>query len=318
MIKSLSRLLRLSNLGMVFLTMYLLRWSIVRPILEIIGFEPQMPEMTFFLLVLSTVLITAAGNVINDYHDIHADRLNNPEKVVVGRQISRRQAIILHLVLNIIGIALGIFISFYHRVYWLSLIFAAVPTILWFYSTSFKHRIIIGNLIVSVLTATVPLLVALFEYPLLRRANPELLTRFPGMFDPILYWLGLFALFAFLTNLIREVLKDAADYRGDKEVGSKTIAVVFGRDTSRIIAFILGIISITGLGAVFLIYLSDWMSLLYFAVFLALPFLILLFQIMRTKDSKGFHRLVQLVMLIMLTGLLYAPVAYFVMKVILN
>ncbi len=317
MIKAISRLLRMPNLAMVFLTMYLMRWSIVRPILEITGFEPQMPESTFSLLVLSTILITAAGNVINDYHDVHADRFNRPEKVVIDRHISRRQAIILHFAFNLLGISLGIFISFYHRLYWLSPIFIIVPIILWFYSTIYKHKVFIGNFLISILIATVPLLVVLFEYPLIRNANQDILQEFPDMFNPILYWIGLFALFAFLTNLIREIIKDAEDIGGDKEVGSKTIAVVYGIKTSKIIAFILAILTFIGLAAIFLLYLRDWMSLSYFGVFIVIPFLFLLFQIPRSLDAKGFHRLSLLIKIIMLTGLTYAPIAYFVMKIVL-
>ena len=168
---------------MVFITMYLMRWSIVRPILELMGFEPQMPELTFFLLVMSTVLITAAGNVINDYHDVHADRFNHFDDVVIDRYISRRQAIIIHFVLNSIGILLGLFVTIYHHLYWLSPLFILTPIIFWFYSTSFKHKIFIGNLIVSLFTGMVPLLVILFEFPLLIKANRDIMQDFPNMFD---------------------------------------------------------------------------------------------------------------------------------------
>ena len=318
MIKAISRLLRMPNLAMVFLTMYLMRWSIVRPILDLMGFESQMPELTFFLLVFSTVLITAAGNVINDYHDIHVDRYNQPEKVVIDKFISRRQAIILHFALNLVGILLGVFVSIYHHLFWLSPIFIFVPVVLWFYSTVFKHKVFIGNFVISLLTAMVPLLVVLFEYPLSIKANQEIIQQFPDVFDPILYWVGIFALFAFLTNLIREIIKDAEDVVGDKEVGSKTIAVVYGLRISQILVFILLSIALAGLTVIFLLYLRDWRSLTYFGVFLATPFLILLFQILGIKDSQGYHRLSQMVKLIMLTGLMYAPLAYFVMKVVLQ
>lgn len=316
MIKAINRIFRGPNLFMVFLAMYLMRWSIVRPILELLGFEPQMPESTFFLLVISTVLITAAGNVINDYHDVRADRLNNADNVVIDRYISRRQAIIIHFVLSSIGVVLGVFVAIYHHLYWLSPIFILTPPILWFYSTLFKHKILIGNLIVSVFTGMVPLLVILFEFPLILKANSEILQDFPNMFYPILYWVGMFAAFAFLTSLIREVLKDAEDIGGDAEVGSKTIAVVYGLKTSKILVFALLCIALTGLSLIFLIFLRDWMSLSYFGVFLALPLLYLLFQILRVNDSQGFHRLSQIVKLVMLTGLMYAPIAYFVMKVL--
>ena len=299
---------------MVFLTMYLMRWSIVRPILDLMGFEVQMPELTFFFLVLSTVFITAAGNVINDYHDVSVDRVNQPDRVVIDKFIGRRSAIILHFALNTAGIILGVFVSFYHHLYWLSPIFLVVPVGLWFYSTVYKHRVFIGNFLISVVIAMVPLLVVLFEYPLICRANQDILVEFPDMFHPILYWVGLFAAFAFLTNLIREIIKDAKDIEGDREVGSKTIAVVFGLKWSKVLATILVLISLLGLAIIFFLFLSDWLSLVYFVVFLALPLTILFIQLIRVKDSKGYHHLSQLVQIIMLTGLMYAPLAYFIMN----
>ena len=150
------------------------------------------------------------------------------------------------------------------------------------------------------------------------RTSLDILQKFPDMFHPIIYWIALFALFALLTNLIREIIKDAEDIAGDKEVGSKTIAVVYGIKTSKFITFILALITFVGLVAIFLFYLSDWMSLTYFGVFLAAPFLLLLFQIRKINDSKGFHRLSLLIKIIMLTGLMYAPIAYFVMNVIIS
>ena len=163
----------------------------------------------------------------------------------------------------------------------------------------------------------VPLLVVLFEYPLICRANQDILVEFPDMFHPILYWVGLFAAFAFLTNLIREIIKDAKDIEGDREVGSKTIAVVFGLKWSKVLATILVLISLLGLAIIFFLFLSDWLSLVYFVVFLALPLTILFIQLIRVKDSKGYHHLSQLVQIIMLTGLMYAPLAYFIMNTFL-
>ncbi len=317
MIKSISRLVRIPNLAMVFLSMYLMRWSIVLPILDLMGFEMQMPEFTFFLLVLSTVCITAAGNVINDYHDVSVDRFNQPDRVVIDKFIGRRSAIILHFALNSVGIILGVYVSFYHHLFWLSPIFIIVPVGLWLYSTIYKHRVFVGNFLISVVTAMVPLLVVLFEYPLICRVNQDVLIEFPDMFHPILYWVGLFAAFAFVTNLIREIIKDAEDIEGDKEVGSKTIAVVYGLKVSNILALILVLVSLIGLALIFILFLRDWLSLTYFVVFLALPLIILFVQLLRVKDSKGYRRLNHLTQIIMLAGLVYAPIAYFIMNIVL-
>ena len=318
MVTAIFRLIRLPNLGMVFLTMYLMRWSIVRPILDLLGFEPQMGEFNFLLLVLSTVLITAAGNAINDYHDVSVDRVNQPDKVVIDKFIGRRAVIIAHFVLSSIGVLLGLFVSLYYHIFWMIPVILLVPVSLWFYSTVYKHRLLLGNILISILTGMVPLMVVLFEYPLLIRANNEILGQFPNLFRPVLYWVGLFSLFAFLTSLILEIIKDAAELPGDREVGSRTLAVVFGRKVSNMLAGILSFITLGGLAAVFLLFLRDWMSLAYFAIFLVIPWILLIIRMFKAENPKEYMQLAQLVKLIMLAGLMYAPLAYLVMKMLLT
>lgn len=311
-IQSISKLIRFPNVLIVVLTMYLMRWSIVRPILDLIGFDPAMPEWSFALLVVSTAVITAAGNVINDFHDVKADRVNNPERVVIDRYISRRQAILCHIILNFVGVVLGVFISLYHWIPWLSLIFIGVPVFLWLYSLSFKHQPFVGNLIVSVLAATVPLLVILFEYPLLLEINAEIVSVNPGIFRPLIYWIGMFAVFAFLTNLIRELVKDGEDVVGDTEIGSRTVAIVYGQKKLKYLVFSLSFMTLVFLSYIFLSFLRDQLSILYFTVCLVLPFLYLLWTVVQVKQPSDWGRSSFTAKLIMLFGLVYAPIAFLI------
>ncbi len=312
-IQAISRLIRLPNLIMVVLTMYLMRWSVIRPILDLLGFDPEMPEWSFALLVLSTLFITAAGNVINDFHDVKADRVNHPERVVIDRFISRRQAILTHFTFNIIGVVLGIMIAFYHNIEWLSLIFLVVPGLLWLYSLTLKNTPLIGNLAVSLLTGTVPLLVLLFEYPLLNQAHQDILKNEPGLFTPILYWIAAFALFAFLTNLIRELVKDAQDIPGDLEAGSQTLAIRIGIQSLKWVVAIITIITLIILAYLFFYHLTDWISLVYFVFFLVLPFILVFYKLLRAKEPGDFKPISLLIKLIMFFGILYAPIAYYIM-----
>ncbi len=313
-LQAISRLTRLPNLMMVIFTMYLMRWSIVRPLLDLLGFDPAMPEWSFVLLVLSTVLITAAGNVINDFHDLKADRINSPDRVVIDRFVSRRRAILWHFSLNFIGASIGVFIAIYHWIPWLSVIFLIVPFILWFYSLSLKHKPLLGNLVVSLLTGTVPLLVILFEYPLLIKTNQVALLDDPDLFIPVVLWVGLFSLFAFLSNLIRELAKDGEDIEGDREAGSRTLAILIGISQLKYVVFGVASTTLAILSVVFILFLPDQLSLGYFAVFLIIPFIILLIKIVKVKVAADWKSISKLAKLIMLCGLLYAPVAYILFK----
>jgi len=167
MIKVFLRVFRYQNLLIVALTMYLMRFGVIQPLLAQKGFALQMSEWFFLLLVLSTVFITAAGYVINDYFDTKTDLVNRPLRVVVGRQLSRRAAIFTHWLLNSIGFVLGLAVSFYINRPFFAMGFFVIPGILWFYSTTYKRQFLVGNIIVALLTALVPLMTILFELPLL-------------------------------------------------------------------------------------------------------------------------------------------------------
>ncbi|OFY47322.1 MAG: hypothetical protein A2X22_05660 [Bacteroidetes bacterium GWF2_49_14] len=308
------RILRMPNLLMVIVTMYLMRWSVIQPILGLYQIDLQVSEFAFLCLVISTVLIAAAGYVINDYHDVKADRINQPHRVVIDRDVSRRMALLMHLFLNFSGVTLGVVFSIVYRVPWMIVVFVGSPLLLWLYSIRFKHKLLIGNLAISVLTATVPLLVILFEYPLLARNFSGLPDFFPQGINALLYWVGAFGFFAFLTNLIREIVKDAEDYTGDKESGSQTIPICWGFAVTKWIIIILSVITAGFLGFFFFVHLSDLISLIFYLVLLLLPIIFLVIKVLAAKTTADYHFISQLVKIIMLLGLLYAPVAQFLMK----
>jgi 4-hydroxybenzoate polyprenyltransferase len=313
-LKGASRIFRLPNLLMVAATMYLMRWSIIKPLLAVFNISLQVSEPAFLGLVLSTVLITAAGYVINDYHDVRADQINKPERLVIDLHIPRRTAMFLHLVLNFAGVSAGILFSLLYRVPWMIVIFAGAPLLLWLYSVHLKHMYLIGNLVVSLLTGTVPMLVILFEYPLLARNCFADSLFYPHGLTAILFWVGAFSLFAFMTNLIREIVKDAADVKGDIELSSQTIPILSGYRTTNRIIMAISVVTLLVLGFFFLSYLRDPVSLAYFAIALLLPFIYLIIRVSKASGVDDYVFLSQWAKLIMLLGLLYAPVVNWLIR----
>jgi len=308
------RIFRLPNLLMVAATMYLMRESVIKPLLGKYGIELQISDLAFLGLVLSTVLITAAGYVINDYHDVRADFINKPKKVVVDIHISRRFALFLHWLLNFIGVLAGIVFSIIYHVPWMILIFAGVPLLLWYYSVRLKHLLLVGNLAVSLLTATVPLLVILFEYPLLARNYRFDPSFFPHGLIAILIWVSAFAFFAFMTNLIREIIKDSQDVRGDMEMESHTLPIAIGLRKTKGVIIALTVLTMLVLGFFFISYLNDWISLSYYVIALFLPFSFLILKTLKSEEARDFNFLSRWIKLIMLLGLLYAPVVNWLIR----
>ena len=223
------------------------------------GFGPQLPVHLFVLLVLSVVLIGAAGNIINDYFDVRIDRINRPATVIVGRTVKRRVAMAAHLVLSGAGLLCGAIVVWRTGQWPLLIIPAFTIGALWTYSTAFKRQLIIGNGTVAALTALVPLTAGLYEIPALQRgfaAHSIVIlpdgTRF-GMetdFTELWWWVLCFAAFAFLSSLVRELQKDMADVKGDSAHGCRTVPIVWGMRWAKalvlvyIAALILGLLAL--------------------------------------------------------------------------
>lgn len=308
------KLIRYPNLIIVVLTQYLMRWGILEPMLEVNQFDLQMDSFHFFLLVLSTVCITAAGYVINDYFDTHTDLLNRPREVIVGTKIHRRFAMIFHLALNIVGVGLGFYLSFYIGIPYLGLLFLLVAGVLWFYSTTYKRQFLVGNLIVAILTALVPLMVVVFEIPLLNAEYKDILLQNNMNFMYLFYWVLVFAFFAFMMNLMREIIKDIEDYEGDRVYGRKSLPVILGVRTSKNIVNLLILITLAGLNYVFFSFLEDTITLIYFSLFLYLPFVFLIVKNVKATERVDFEFIGNVLKVIMLFGILYALVARYIIQ----
>ncbi len=312
------KLVRYKNLLIVALTQYLMRWGIIYPILEIKGFSFQFSEFHFFLLVLASMCITAAGYVINDYFDTKADLLNRPSTVIIDKKIDRRIAILLHWALNFIGIILGFFVSWVAGIPFMGFMFILASGVLWFYSTTYKRQFLIGNLIVAVMTATVPFIVVVFEIPLLNRAYGDILILTQANFNNIIVWVGVFSYFAFITTLIREIIKDVEDFEGDVAYGRSTLPIVWGIPRTKVVIIFLVIVTILSLAYLFNAYLlfdlrdePDYLSLLYFLILLILPLLSLLYLIIRAKSKKDYYFANLLAKVIMIAGILYSIVVHY-------
>ncbi len=306
------RLIRYKNLLIIVLTQYLMRWSIIKPILEVYEFNLQFSELHFFFLVMATVFITAAGYVINDYFDTKTDLVNRPETVIIGRVLNRRWAILLHVIFNIIGIGLGAYISFYIGIPMLTLVFVFITGILWFYSTTYKRQFLIGNIIVAFLTALVPLMVILFEIPLLNKEYGLLMKELRSDFTHIIMWVSAFALFAFILTMIREIIKDVEDFEGDSAYGRKTMPIVLGVLNSKIVVITFILTTLFSLLYINFRFLNDPITLIYFIVLLIIPLVFLVYKIIVAEDKKDYHRASNLSKLIMLAGIFYALVANYI------
>jgi 4-hydroxybenzoate polyprenyltransferase len=234
-------------------------------------------DLRLLLLSGSTMIIAAAGYIINDYYDVKIDLINKPERVVIGKQIARRYAILFHSILSITGTAIGFLLDWKIGVINFSSAF-----LLWWYSNDLKRQPFIGNFVVALLTGLSILLIDV----LYQTSQPLI---------------GIYSIFAFAMTLIREIVKDMEDLKGDNIFGCKTLPIVWGvRKTKLLIYFFMAVL----FGSViFINELYSQLPLLYFFAFLFVPLVFLFTRLVRADTKKDFYYLSQWCKVIMLLGI---------------
>lgn len=305
------QLIRYKNLAIIVATMFVIRYGLLLPMLQQdyailqVQLELQFSFFNFILLVLATVSLSASGYIINDYFDVNADMMNKPDKVVIGAHINRRTAMVLHWFLNIVGVVLGGIASFAIGYPHFVMIFIFVAGLLWFYSTSFSKEPLLGNVIVAVLVALVPLIAAIYELLPLNFMYKHILNSMYVSFEGMLFWSLGYSLFAFLLTLVREMVKDIEDLEGDAAYGRNTLPIAFGIVPAKYITASMFIVTIGALLFVLFAYLHTGYAQLYMAVGILLPLVITLVLFVMAQTAQAYHRVSTFLKIIMILGLLY-------------
>lgn len=284
------RLIRFKNLLIIALSQYLVRYALIIPMTD----SRSLSDLQFFYLVLSTLFIAAAGYIINDYFDTQVDRLNE-RKVIIDNTIKRREAILLHFVLSGIGVFLGFYLGWRVGITNLGFINLFSSTALWFYSTNMKKAYLSGNIIISLLAALTLFIVPMYDIIPNPAVNGE----------SAFYLICFYSIFAFVTTFIREIVKDFEDQFGDSKMGYNTFAIISAK-TAKITVQIISVLLITIIG--WISYLQITYDELYAAIYvllsIELPLVYFFIKLRTASDKKTYHKLSQLIKLIMLTGTL--------------
>jgi 4-hydroxybenzoate polyprenyltransferase len=260
------------------------------------------------LLVLSTVFIAAGGYAINDYFDTKIDEINKPTKVLVGRHITRNQAAKGFQILLVIGLLCGIGIAVLLRDVTIGMIYMVISGLLWFYSSSYKRQLIIGNLMIALCAFMTCFMVGyVVNIQLTNHFTPYIF--YTPIITDIYAWTAGFGLFSFLFTLLREIIKDIDDIEGDREMECHTIPIVWGITCAKgiLIALSVVILLLTGYFAYALIpFAVDTITLKYYISGLLIPMLILIFWIGKAQKRRQWQQISDFVKFIMLIGCSYA------------
>jgi 4-hydroxybenzoate polyprenyltransferase len=308
------KLMRWQNLLIVFLTQVLAWACVILPLKSLTGATLLLNPLNFLCIALATVLIAAAGYIINDYFDIKIDIINRPEKVILEKKIPLKQAILMHSFLNVVGLLLALFVALQAH-HWPWVFFQLTCTVLlWFYSTHFKRMFMSGNVIVALLTAFTIIVLIWYEPVLRSYATQSAMIDMNGQRMPNPFWvLMIYTFFAFMLTWMREIVKDMEDFKGDAEQGCVTMPIKWGLQKSQWFAQGLGIIAIIPLinGAYKLITAGWWMLGSYAMLALVLPLIAWIYNLKKEATTQHYAKASKHIKIIMVLGIFSLVIYYF-------
>lgn len=296
------KLVRYPNLIYIALTQFLLQYCVVAPVLASSGEAPSLSVLCFVLLCISTILVAAAGYIINDYFDINIDIINKPDKMVVDKIIGRRWAMAWHTILNMAGVSIGFIVAWKIGQIYLGFTQVVCSLLLWFYSTSFKRQVLIGNVVISLLTALSVVVVGFYE--------KQIYESFEAILSPtgrkLIQIIGVYALFAFIISMVREVVKDLEDMIGDSKDGCRTIPIVWGvLPAKRLCYFLLLALQVLLVLVDLRVAILGWyVSIAYLVLLVQVPALYIWLRLRKAHLPEHYHKVSSLIKLVMLTGIL--------------
>lgn len=268
-LQALVRLTRLWNLIIIALAQYTAAGFLV-------SFDTW-ADPRLAMLVISTVVIAAGGYSINDYYDIKIDLINKPDRVVVGKILSRRFVLLLHSAFSLTGVAIGFALDWK-----IGIINFMCAFLLWWYSNALKRLPFSGNFVVALLTGLAMIVVNV-------------------LFEPMLALVWVYALFSFFMTLVREIIKDMEDLKGDDTFGCRTLPIIWGIRGTKVFIYLLLV-----LFAIVVIAIHTRVAqlpVLFFVGFLFLPMGLMVAWLIRADTRKDFYRLSQFCKIIMLAGI---------------
>lgn len=273
-LSGLLKLTRFPNLLILGLTQYMAVIFLV-PYPE--AWPRGMLDINLFLLTSGTVFIAAAGYIINDYYDVKIDYINKPDRVVVGRVIRRRVVLASHILFNLVGIGLGYYLNPK-----LGLLNFLAAVLLWAYSNQLKRLPFIGNFSIALLTGLSLVAVAMYY-----EQNVRLLL--------------IYAVFAFSLNLIREIIKDMEDVKGDARFGSRTLPIIWGLRPTKVLVYLLmaGFV----LTLMLMAYYLQNRTLNYFFIAMTVPVLVFIYLLYRADTQRRFRHLSAYCKILMIAGI---------------
>ncbi len=249
-------------------------------------------DFQFCLLTLTTALIAMGGYIINDVFDIKCDHINKPQKAYIPDSISKKGALQLYYACTALGLALGIYLSFDVNHLYYSFLFLSISASLYLYSSTLKKSALLGNILISTLVALNILILLPFELDTFSTSNGIIfIIKFSG--------------FSFFINLLREIVKDIEDIKGDYNAKMKTLPIILGVERTKKLIQLIGLFPLYFLIRFLVDDLKNRLGIqIYFTFTIILPLLYFLIKLKNCKTPQQFHNMSSLLKWILIFGLL--------------
>lgn len=295
------QLIRFQNLGIVALTQFLLQYIVLIPAFRNEGLSPALDHLHFALLVFTTMIIAASGYVINDLKDIEIDRINKPDKMILGNIWTEKSGWQLYWAMNILGVAIATYLAIHVNNFPLVLLFPLAVGSLYLYSARLKKSFLLGNLLVALFCAFVAGIVWFAERNIYAACSEATAFNIRLIFIAYL-------IFAGISTLYREIIKDMEDIDGDRKLGGKTLPIQLGIPAAKQVAGSIGLLLLglvifwmtTLVGAELQLFL-----ILYVLGGICIPLIISLILLYKADHSASFALLSKMAKYIMFSGILY-------------
>ena len=279
---------------MVFLSMFLTKYFLIESFIS----TPLLSDIDFIILTTSILLITMGGYLINDIYDIESDKINKPGKVYISTIISIKSGLFLYFLTSITGLILGFYLSINKNLNHLSGFFIVTVILLFIYTKILKKLPLIGNIIVALLVSLPIFLVYEFDHSMI-----SIKDIFNNLFLSIIIFFYL--LFAFLTTLIREIIKDLQDIKGDNKFKLKTLPIMIGnKRTINFVVFLSFLLQLLLLLVLIDSFKNDYYLILIFSITLSLLVAYLIYKLRVPFKNNPYQLLSSLMKIIMLVGVL--------------
>lgn len=292
--KSFLSLIRYPNIGIIAITQCLLHFFV----LPALHGSVSLSVFTFLCFVGASVFIAAGGYIINDLMDVEIDIINKPQKVIIPEKISRITARRLYLIFTLGGIFMGFYVALSIKSPLYTLFFVGVALLLYIYAIKLKAIPLIGNLVVAGLVATSILLLPIFDISINTESSQQIFQT--EIFNLVLNY----SIFAFIINLIREIVKDIEDVNGDKTLKINTLPILIGRDRTKNITLIISVLLL--LLIAYYIYIISPQNIalgIYLSLFCMFPMLYFCYQLNLAESKKHYSKLSLYLKIIMLLGI---------------